>query len=127
MGLNLVLLEVGSFRQEGSQITLPFARPAHVAVRLSPMRKVHLEGEKRRYLGVWSAKLSFSILNLNSLPSKRGFGTPVFIKCWGGLDLLSPPCLNALGGGTLVRALNSVFLPWSCLLRPVPRAQRAES
>lgn len=103
MGLNLVLLEVGSFRQEGSQITLPFARPAHVAVRLSPMRKVHLGGAGggERLFGCVECKAL-----LFYLPSKRGFGTPLFINCWGGLDLLSPPCLNALGGGTLVKALN---------------------
>lgn len=102
VGLNLVLLEVGSFRQEGSQITLPFAWPAHVTVRLSPMRKVHLEGEKKkRIFGCVECKAL-----LFYLPSKRGFGTPLFINCWGGLDLLNPPCLNALGGGTLVKALN---------------------
>lgn len=127
MGLNLVLLEVGSFRQEGSQITLPFARSAHVAVRLSPMRKAHLEKKKKKIFGCVECKAFLFYLEFEFSPSKRGFGTLLFIKCWGGLDLLNPPCLNALGGGTLVRALNSVSVPWTRLLRPVPRAQRAES
>lgn len=83
VGLNLVLLEVGSFRQEGSQITLPFARPAHVAVRLSPMRKVHLEGEKKKIFGCVECKAFLFYFEFEFSSLKERVWDPVVYKVLG--------------------------------------------